>query len=243
MASARGPIRDRITSLSYEMQLKIFCEMDSMASVEALAEAYPYCKSIFLQNEAKINRSTRINMACRIARQISENIEYRFVKLAILIVTCPDQPQDAILSRLAPTYLSDDRLPPDVEASSLDDKWEEFRQVMAVCQRYIRVHEYVIEHAAVVSAAIECIYAKLHGSPPLKHSNMVKRYLEMFKLLVTPDAPWWIMKHMYSYDERTNPFLGLIESGEVEYTLQSIIREGVSILGRILEYSRRHSQE
>ncbi|KAI1427636.1 hypothetical protein F5Y12DRAFT_791910 [Xylaria sp. FL1777] len=119
----------RITCLPNELQIGIFCEMADMDSVRSLATAYPHCKSVFLLNEKRITSAVYINKACQIAEELTGVHCFEFVKLGLLIICYEARTLDVDWDWML-KYLSNEKLPPDSDPSTLECKWEEFKLAM-----------------------------------------------------------------------------------------------------------------
>ncbi|KAI0973728.1 hypothetical protein F4678DRAFT_486884 [Xylaria arbuscula] len=231
MGNVCGRAINNIASL-YEHQVTIFSRMDDTDWGRASAEAHPDSKSVFLQNEAKIARDVCLGKACRIARETSERLDYRFVKLGILAVCCPNQSRDSILSRLSPTYWSDDKLPPDVEPSDMEDKWKDFKRAMLAYRGFIRASEYARNHAHIVCTVMEHINNDVRASPPYDFDRVTKAF-KLFTLLVKPDQPWRTAKKLHLQLELTDSFASVGRLSEISTLFQDVIHRSVSVFEKL----------
>ncbi|KAI0424326.1 hypothetical protein F5Y09DRAFT_143371 [Xylaria sp. FL1042] len=114
----------RIPRLPYELQLGIFCEMTDMDSVRSLAQAYPYCKDIFQQNEKRITDIVYINKACEVIGELtgSRSVSLRLLKWCILLVYYEGDTLDCSSPWLL-GYFSNEKLPY-MDPSTLESKFE-----------------------------------------------------------------------------------------------------------------------
>ncbi|KAI0533237.1 hypothetical protein GGR58DRAFT_506563 [Xylaria digitata] len=121
-----------ITPLPYEVQLHIFCEMTDMDSARSLTLAYPQCRAIFLQNQARITKAVCLNKARQIVKYCIGVDSLEIAKIGILAI-CDSAPLQAPSSWML-NYLVNEKMPPNIDPSALEEQLHAFEQLLIKCQ-------------------------------------------------------------------------------------------------------------